>query len=154
MTTTTPRLDPATARERNMAVWEESSALLFAKRVDEFAAFWHEDARYEVAYPIAGMPAALEGRAMLAEVMTGLVAAADRIQVHDIEFHQTDNPDVAFVEERWDVDMVGGGRYENRMVIRVTFRDGLIASVLEYYGERAHEEFLRRLGVTGEQAEV
>jgi ketosteroid isomerase-like protein len=69
------------------------------------------------------------------------------MQVHDIQFHQTENPDVAFVEERWDVDLAGGGHYENKMVIRVTFRDGLIASVLEYYGERAHEDLLRSLGV-------
>jgi len=145
--TTTSQIDPAVARERNKAVWDESSAFLFAKRIDEFAAFWHEDARYEVAYPIAGMPAVLEGRAMLAEVMTGLVATADRMEVHDIQFHQTENPDVAFVEERWDVDLAGGGHYENKMVIRVTFRDGLIASVLEYYGERAHADLLRSLGV-------
>ena len=29
--------------------------------------------------------------------------------------------------------------------MRVTFRDGRIASIFEYYGERAHEDMLRRL---------
>ena len=29
----------------------------------------------------------------------------------------------------------------------VTFRDGLIAEVFEYYGEQAHEGLLRRLGL-------
>jgi hypothetical protein len=31
------------------------------------------------------------------------------------------------------------------MVIRVTFRDGLIAAILEYYGEHAHAELIQRL---------
>ena len=29
--------------------------------------------------------------------------------------------------------------------MRVKFRDGRIASIFEYYGERAHEDMLRRL---------
>jgi ketosteroid isomerase-like protein len=146
-TSETPALaiDIAAARERNEAIWNEASALLFAKRIDEFVAFWQEDARYEVAYPIPGMPAVLEGREMLAEALTGLLSAAERVDVHDIRFHQTDDPNVAFVEERWDVDLTGGARYENTVVIRVTFRDGLIAAILEYYGERAHTELIQRL---------
>jgi ketosteroid isomerase-like protein len=134
------------ARRRNEAVWKQSSAALHAKRLDEFLAFWHEDGRYEVAYPIGGMPPVLEGHASLAQVFAGFCAAAERIQVHEVRFHQTDDPDVAFVEERMVIDLVDGGRYENRLVIRATFRDGLIAELFEYYGERRHEELLQRLG--------
>jgi hypothetical protein len=32
-------------------------------------------------------------------------------------------------------------------VMRVSFRNGLIAEIFEYYGEKAHEDLLRRLGV-------
>ena len=39
-----------------------------------------------------------------------------------------------------------GSGYENDLCMRVTFRDGRIASIFEYYGERAHEDMLRRLG--------
>src|SRR5262245_20638681 len=35
---------------------------------------------------------------------------------------------------------------------RITVRDGLIAELYEYYGERAHEEMLRRLSLTPPQA--
>jgi hypothetical protein len=28
----------------------------------------------------------------------------------------------------------------------VTFRDGLIADMLEYYGQRAHEDLLQKVG--------
>ena len=44
-------------------------------------------------------------------------------------------------------ELHGGGTYENRLIMRVTFRDGLIAEIVEYYGERAHEDLLRRLGL-------
>lgn len=137
---------PITARERNEAIWRQSSALLYGKRIGEFLAYWHEDARYEVAYPVAGFPAVVEGRAALGELFAGFAAAATRIEVTDVRFHQTDDPDVAFVEERMVAELVGGGTYENRLVIRVTFRDGLLAEMHEYYGQHAHEQLLRRLG--------
>src|SRR5262245_50813783 len=136
-----------TPRERNEAIWSQSAAMLYEKRLDEFLAYWHEDASYEAAYPIDGMPVVLEGRAALGNLFAEFTAAAERIHVHDVRFHQTDDPDVAFVEERMTAELVGGGSYENDLVIRVTFRDGLIAEMYEYYGERAHEDLLRRLGV-------
>jgi ketosteroid isomerase-like protein len=138
--------DPAAVRERNQAVWKQSSQALYARRVDEFVAFWQEDGSYEVAYPIEGMPARVEGREALAQVFHGFAAAAEHIEVNDVRFHQTDDPDVAIVEERMVIDLADGGRYENRLAIRVTFRDGLIADMFEYYGDRAHETLLRRLG--------
>jgi ketosteroid isomerase-like protein len=134
------------ARERNESVWRQSSALLYAKRIDEFLAYWQEDASYAVAYPIDGFPAVVEGRAALGALFAGFAAAVERIEVDDVRFHQTDDPQVAFVEERMTARLADGGRYENRLVIRVTFRDGLIAAMHEYYGERAHEDMLRRLG--------
>jgi ketosteroid isomerase-like protein len=136
-----------TPRDRNHAVWSQAAAMLYERRLDEFVAYWHEDARYEVAYPIDGFPVLVEGRAALRNLFAEFTAAAERIAVHDVRFHQTDDPDVAFVEERMTAELVGGGRYENDLVIRVTFRDGLIAEMYEYYGERAHEDMLRRLAL-------
>jgi len=43
-------------------------------------------------------------------------------------------------------ELVTGDRYENRLVIRATFRDGRIAELLEYYGQFAHRDLLRNLG--------
>jgi ketosteroid isomerase-like protein len=141
-----PMTTATTTRQRNEAVWKQSSALLYDKRLEEFLAYWHEDARYEVAYPVEGVPPVVEGHAALGELFAAFTAAAERIEVHDVRFHQTDDPEVAFVEERMTADLVDGGRYENSLVIRVTFRNGLIAEMHEYYGQRAHEDLLRRVG--------
>ena len=138
--------DLGTARRRNEESWRESSRLLYSGRIDEFLTFWTPDARYEVAYPVAGMPALLEGHDALRAVFGAFGAAATAIEVQDVTFHQTDDPEVAIVEERMIAALVDGGRYDNRMIIRVTFRDGLIAEMFEYYGQRAHEDLLSRLG--------
>jgi ketosteroid isomerase-like protein len=135
------------ARQRNQAAWRRSAAALYAGRMDEFLADWHHDAAYEVAYPVDGAPARVQGHDALLALFSRFTAAAERIRVEDVRFHQTDDPDVAFVEERMRVDLRDGWRYENRLVLRVTFREGRIAEIVEYYGERVHAELLRRLGV-------
>lgn len=57
--------------------------------------------------------------------------------MHDVRFHQTDDPAVAIIEERMVTELVPGVRHENRFILRVTFRDGLISEMLEYYGQFA-----------------
>ena len=138
MTATTTTADAT--RERNERAWHASGALLYAGRIEEFLEYWQPDGRFEGAYPVAGLPAVVEGREALGAVFGGLTALTTTIAVHDVHFHQTGDPDVAFVEERMTADLVGGGRYENRLAIRVTFRDGLIAEMFEYFGQIAHAE--------------
>jgi ketosteroid isomerase-like protein len=144
MSTSTP---DAPARDRNLARWRTAAELLYAGRLEAFLDQWTEDGRYEVAYPVGDFPAAVQGRDALRALFAGFGAAVTAIAVHDVRFHQTDDPDVAFVEERMVADLVDGGRYENRLAIRVTFREGRIGEMLEYYGETAHERMLRRLAL-------
>ncbi|MGP3919548.1 nuclear transport factor 2 family protein [Nonomuraea sp. 10N515B] len=138
--------DLAAARARNEDVWSRSSKLLYAGRIDEFVTFWCDDATYEAALPVAGLPAVISGREALHAAFTGLVAGARSIAVHDVLFHQTDDPDVAIVEERMVAELADGYTYENRLIMRVTFREGRIAEMLEYYGQLAHQDLLRKLG--------
>jgi ketosteroid isomerase-like protein len=154
MSTTLPTISdhPApttTARTRNEAAWHRSSALLYARRIDEFVATWTPDGRYEAALPVPGLPAVITGSTDLHAAFTGLVAAVRTIGVSDVLFLQTDDPDVAVVEERMHAELLDGSAYDNRMCIRVRFRDGLIAEMVEYYGQFAHADLLRRLGVGG-----
>jgi ketosteroid isomerase-like protein len=138
--------DLVTARARNEDVWSRSSELLYTGRIDEFMGHWCDDASYEAALPVAGLPAVVTGREALHATFSGLAAAARSIAVHDVRFHQTDDPDVAIIEERMVAELADGSGYENRFIIRVTFRDGRIADMLEYYGQFAHQDLLRRLG--------
>jgi ketosteroid isomerase-like protein len=128
----------------NEAVWHASGAALYRGDIDTFLGYWQPDGRYEVAYPIAGMPPVVAGHDALRAVFTGFAAMATWIRVERVRFHATTDPDVAFVEEHMTAELNDGDRYENDMCLRVTFRDGRIASIFEYYGERAHAQLLER----------
>lgn len=129
----------------NEREFRASQAALCAGRTDEFLAHWVEDGRYEVAYPMAGFPAVVEGREQLAAVFAGFGAMATTMAIEDVHFHQTRDDDLAFVEQRWVAELVDGSRYENRMVLRVRFCGGRIAEIFEYYGEKAHEDLITRM---------
>ena len=136
-------------RSTNETVWHAAGAALYAGDIDTFLTHWQPDGRYEVAYPVAGLPPVVEGHAQLRELFTGFATLAVSIAVDDVRFHATADPEVAFVEEHMTAELHDGGRYENDLCLRVTFRDGRVASIFEYYGERAHEELVRRVGLGG-----
>jgi ketosteroid isomerase-like protein len=141
-----PAIDLAAARIRNEDVWRRSSELLHAGEIDKFIEYWCEEASYESALPVAGLPAVITGHEALHAAFTSLVAGARSIAVYDVVFHQTDDPDVAIIEHRMVAELATGDSYENRYIIKVTFWDGRIAGMLEYYGQLAHQELLRKLG--------
>ena len=126
--------------------WQESSRLLYAGRIEEFVQYWTPDASYEAALPVPGLPAVITGRDALQAAFSALVASATSIAVHDVVFHQSADPDVAFVEERMTAVLSDGWRYENRLAIRVQFSGDQIAYMLEYYPQFAHAEVLSHLG--------
>ena len=103
----------STARERNEAVWQAAGARSTPADIDEFLAYWQPDGRYEVAYPVGGCPAAVKATRRSRELFGAFGGAPTSIAVDDVRFHQTDDPDVAFVEEHMIADLRDGGRYEN-----------------------------------------
>jgi ketosteroid isomerase-like protein len=133
----------------NEAVWHATGAALYGGDIEAFLSHWQPDGRYEVAYPVAGLPAVVAGHGALRELFEGFASLSTSIRVDDVRFHATADPDVAFVEEHMSAELHDGSRYENDLCLRVTFREGRIASIFEYYGERAHDELARRLGLGG-----
>jgi ketosteroid isomerase-like protein len=144
MTTYTP-----VAADTNEAVWHASAAALYAGDIDTFLAHWQPNGRYEVAYPVPGLPSTVTGRAELRGLFVGFASLAAQINVGDVRFHATADSDVAFVEQRMTAELHDGSHYENDLCMRVTFCDGKIASIFEYYGQCAHEELVRRVGLVG-----
>jgi ketosteroid isomerase-like protein len=136
----------------NEAVWHASGAALYAGDIDAFLTHWQPDGRYEVAYPVAGLPPVVAGHAALRELFAGFASLTTSIRVDDVRFHPTTDPDVAFVEEHMTAELHDGGRYENDLCLRVMFRAGRIASIFEYYGQHAHDGLARRLGLGADTA--
>jgi ketosteroid isomerase-like protein len=147
MTSTRHPVDLMAVRARNESTWRASAVALYAGDIEEFLRHWTDGARYAVAFPVDGLPAVVEGKEAFRALFGGFAAAAERIAVTDVRFHQTEDPDVAFVEERMEADLHSGARYENTLAIRVTFRDGLIHEIFEYYGQQAHQDLAVTLGL-------
>ena len=143
--------DIAAARARNLRTWTESARLLYARRIEEFLEYWTEDAAYEAALPVPGLPTTISGKSALRAAFGALVSSAASIGVDNVVFHQTDDPDVAIVEERMTAQLHDGWVYQNRLAIRVRFDGDRIAHLLEYYGQFAHAELLGRLGFGADQ---
>ncbi len=137
--------DLAAARIHNEATWRASAIALYAGDIDGFLSHWTSAPRYRVAYPVEGLPSAVEGTDQFRAMFGGITAAAEHIAVTDVVIHQTDNPDIVIVEEHMVADLHDGSRYENDLIIRVTFRDGLIHDIFEYYGQTAHQRLAERL---------
>lgn len=143
MSATIPAI--AQARTRNEHTWTLTSECFYAKRFAESMALWTEDARFEVAYPVEGVPPVLEGRENLVALFEGVGSGVERLWATDLRFHQTDDPDVAIVEYGLHATLVGGAAYDTQIISRVTFRDGMVAAVREYYDHAAQVQLFRDL---------
>lgn len=137
--------DLSAARSRNESTWRASAIALYSGDIDGFLAHWTSEPRYRVAYPVDGFPAAVEGREQFRALFGGFASAAKTITVTNVVMHQTDVPDIVLVEEHMVAELHDGARYENDLIIRVTFRDGLIHDMFEYYGQAAHQQLAHRL---------
>lgn len=142
---TTP--DLAAARSRNESTWRASALALYSGDIDGFLSHWTSEPRYRVAYPVDGFPSAVEGTDQFRSLFGGFAAAAEQIVITGVTIHQTDDPDVVIVEEHMAAVLHDGSRYDNDLIIRVTFRDGLIHDMFEYYGQIAHQQLAQRLAV-------
>jgi ketosteroid isomerase-like protein len=129
----------------NETIWHAAGAALYAGDIDTFLSHWQPDGRYEVAYPVAGFAPVAAGHDELRGLFAGFTAMARWIRVEDVRYHATADPAVAFVEERMTAELYDGSGYANDLCLRVTFAEGRIAEIFEYYGQRAHEGLLERV---------
>jgi ketosteroid isomerase-like protein len=135
--------DLASARARNESNWRAAAIALYAGDIEKFLTYLSDNPRYAVAYPVDGVPAVVEGRDQFRSLFGAFAAAARTIEVQDVTFHQTDDPHMAIVEERMVAELHNGFRYENLLIIKVTFAGDVISEMFEYYGETAHTAMLR-----------
>ena len=145
ITTTPTSADLVHARARNESTFRASAIALYSGDIEGFLAHWSPEPRYTVAYPVDGFPAVVEGRDQFRMLFGSFTAAASRIEVDDVRIHQTDDPDVVIVEEHMSADLYDGSSYENDLIIRVTFQDGLIHDMYEYFGQVAHQQLADRV---------
>ena len=136
--------DISAARARNESTWRASAVALYDGDIERFLRTGpRRPLRRRL--PRRGLPVRGGGAGPFRQLFGGFASADESIGVVDVRFHQTDDPDVVFVEERMVARLHGGGSYQNTLAIRVTFRGDLIQEILEYYGQLAHQGSRTRL---------
>lgn len=135
----------AVAPTGNGHIWNEYGRLFRSKRLDEWAQLWTEDGRFVVVYPLPGTRGVIEGRDALAATFGRLAASIGAVTFTEEQYQPTADPEVVWVEYHIHIDLLDGGTYDNEIASRLTFRDGLLAELKEYYGFAQYEAFAQRL---------
>ena len=131
------------------AVVDRALELLIAQDVAGFAALWAEDGVLEFPFAAPGFPSRLEGRAAVAEYMSGY---PDILRINEfpaVVMHQSIDPDVVIVEfEAAGTVVATGAPYRMRYIAVITVRDGEIESYRDYWSPAA------AAGVVGGSSEL
>ena len=135
--------DLAAAAAANEATWTEAMHRLSALRFADALELWVDDPCVRLVGAAPGAPSVVRGRPSLLATWQGLGAAVRRAAYHQLAFHQTVDPDVAFVERRMDLTLRSGQVVSLSALDRVRFRDGRIAELTEHLRPGEHERLVR-----------
>jgi ketosteroid isomerase-like protein len=123
------------------AVVDRALELLIAQDVAGFAALWAEDGVLEFPFAAPGFPSWLEGRAAVAEYMSGYPDILRIKEFPAVVVHQSVDPDVVIVEfEAAGTVVATGAPYRMRYIAVITVRDGEIESYRDYWSPAAAAE--------------
>jgi ketosteroid isomerase-like protein len=120
---------------------ERALELLIAQDVAGFASLWADDGVLEFPFAAPGFPSRLEGRAAVAEYMSGYPDILRIREFPSVVVHQSVDPDVVIVEfEAAGTVVATGAPYRMRYIAVITVRDGEIASYRDYWSPAAAAE--------------
>ncbi|WP_237572871.1 nuclear transport factor 2 family protein [Mycolicibacterium lacusdiani] len=123
------------------AVVDRALELLIAQDVAGFAGLWAEDGVLEFPFAAPGFPRRLEGRAAVAEYMSGYPDILRIREFPAVVVHQSVDPDVVIVEfEAAGTVVATGAPYRMRYIAVITVRDGEIGSYRDYWSPAAAAE--------------
>jgi ketosteroid isomerase-like protein len=123
------------------AVVDRALELLIAQDMAGFAGLWAEDGVLEFPFAAPGFPSRLEGRAAVAEYMSGYPDILRIGEFPVVVVHQSVDPDVVIVEfEAAGTVVATGAPYRMRYIAVITVRDGEIACYRDYWSSAAAAE--------------
>ena len=112
--------------------------LLLDKDIDGWVGLFAKDVLVEFPFAPEGFPSRLEGRAALAEYMTGYPDHIDMREIPYLKIHRTDDPGTTVAEMRVTGLVVATGEpYEMGYVVVMTVDDGHIVRWRDYWNPLA-----------------
>jgi ketosteroid isomerase-like protein len=119
-------------REANRQVVEDFFAALEAKDLNRFLAVWADDGVQIMPFSPVGFPQRLEGKEAIRN-QYGSLPENYRTMRFPREILPMEDPNRFVVRYTGEIELTGGGRYDNSYVGLFTVRDGRIAEFVEYF---------------------
>ena len=119
--------------QRNAELVERFYALLEAMEMDEWLYLWAEDGVQEMPFAPRNFPGRLEGKEAVKRQYSGMPEAYSRMVFPGLTIRPMADPEWIMAEYRGEIDLIGGGSYNNRYCGVFHIRDGRIALFREYF---------------------
>jgi uncharacterized protein len=127
-------LDPAARRGSALEVQERHLALMLEKDMPGWIDLWADDGVFEFPFAPPGFPRRLEGKAAVGDYIKDYPDHIDLAAFHDVQVHETVDPDVLVVEMRAEGRIVATGKpYAMSYIYVLTVRDGKIVAYRDYW---------------------
>lgn len=120
-------------REDNRRLVRRFLAALEQKDIDGFLELWHDDAVQEMPFAPPGFPDRLEGKAAIAQQYGGLPDSMSRLRFPIDNLQTLEGPEWVLAEFRGDIELLAGGKYDNRYVCLFHIVDGRVRLYREYF---------------------
>jgi uncharacterized protein len=128
-----PAKDTTIMRDRNRATVEELFERLEVMDVDGWVDAWAEDGVIELPFAPEGFPRRVEGKAAIRVYCRGISENFRAMRFSDLEIHDMLDPERFFVTYEAEVDLAGGGTYQNLYAVLFGVRDGRVVELREYF---------------------
>jgi ketosteroid isomerase-like protein len=127
-------LDPVARRASALEVQERHLALMLEKDMPGWIDLWADDGVFEFPFAPPGFPRRLEGKAAVRDYIKDYPDHIDLAAFHDVQVHQTVDPDVLVVEMRAEGRIVATDKpYAMSYIYVLTVRDGKIVAYRDYW---------------------
>jgi uncharacterized protein len=127
-------LDPAARPASALEVQERHLALMLEKDMPGWIDLWADDGVFEFPFAPPGFPRRLEGKAAVRDYIKDYPDHIDLAAFHDVQVHQTVDPDVLVVEMRAEGRIVATDKpYAMSYIYVLTVRDGKIVAYRDYW---------------------
>jgi len=125
--------DQDAARTATIDAVRRFFAALEAIDIDAFVELWTDDGVQEMPFAPEGFPRRLDGKEAVRRQYGGMPQAYARMAFPDLTIRPMLDPEWAVAEYRGEIDLAGGGSYNNRYCGIFHVRHGRIAHFTEYF---------------------
>jgi len=130
-----PTRGPTAKSEAERIIRSHTALFSPAGDIESWSKLWTDDVVAEFPFaPDSGFPPVVNGISAWREMCSGIKAHLPDYEVHDLEAHATEAPDVFFAEWRGVSRQAG---YDQSYIVKIRTKEGRVALYREYFNAAA-----------------